>query len=431
MNSISLYIARLRTNDFLRQNIVFFAGSLVVSVLNYLYYPVVGRLLPTAQFGEVQALVSLFLQATIFLGVVANVAVNVVANDQDNASSSRIVVELERFATLVVAAGLLVGLIFLPQIQHFLRFEHPLPFIVLGLSLLAGVTLTLRQAFLRGRNAFTQLSIVGSIAAGAKLVASAALVLLGLGTLGAVGGLVIAQLVTLIFVQRYARRAGFTAPHERWLRWPDLTLLKPQLPYAVLVLIVSLVSTLQFSFDILVVKHYFSAEVAGAYAGIATIARIIYFLTGSVAGVLLSTVKLDAPASAARGLLLRSMVLQIVLGGSALLAFALRPELFVRILIGPRYLSLASLLPELSLALFVIALINLILIYDMALRRNSAAIVAVLGAGVTAVLIVSNHATPAAVVRSLLIGSVIMLAIRGLDSIWRYLRTVVREPVRL
>ena len=416
---VSSFIQRLRTNEFLRHNAVFFTGSFVVSVLNYLYYPVVGRLLPASQFGEVQALVSLFLQATIFLNVISNVAVNIVANEPDEGIRSRTVIELERFATLLVAAGLLLGLILLPQIQHFLRFDQPLPFIILGLSMLASVTLSLRQAYLRGRNAFTQLSIAGSLAAGGKLIASAALVLLGLGTMGAVGGLVVAQLITLAYTVRSARKLGFKSSPGRLFSWPDLNLIKPQLPYAILVLVVSLVTTLQFSFDILVVKHYFSADVAGAYAGVATIARIIYFLTGSVAAVLLSTVKLDAPPGASRGLLIRSMLLQGVLGGSALIIFSLFPVFITRLLIGPKYLALAGLLPELSLALFIVAFIGLLLTYDLALRRSSAAVVAVLGAGITVALVVVSHSSPAAVVRSLLIGSSAMLLLRGFDSLRR------------
>jgi hypothetical protein len=78
-------------------------------------------------------------------------------------------------------------------------------------------------------------------------------------------------------------------------------------------------------------------------------------------------------------------------------------------------------LPELSLALFVISFINLLLTYDLALRRASSAVVATLGAAITTILVVSSHATPAAVVRALLIGSVLMLGVRALDSARRRL----------
>ncbi|HVQ44186.1 MAG TPA: oligosaccharide flippase family protein [Candidatus Saccharimonadia bacterium] len=420
MTTLSPILARARGSQFLRHNAIFFSGSLVVSVLNYLYYPILGRLLPATSFGEIQAVVSLFLQATIFLGVVGNVAVNVVANEPDAARRSRTVGELERLAGLVVLIGLVAGLLALPAIQRYLHFNDPLPFIILGISLFISVPLSLRQAYLRGVNAFGRLSMSNILSAAAKLLASVAFVLGGFGTAGAIGGLVAAQLIALIYTARYARRLGLHPLAGRW-RWPDLAVIRPQLAYAGLVLIISLVTTVQFSFDILVVKHYFSAEIAGAYAGIATIARIIYFLTGSVAGVLLSTVKLGEPAAATRGLLWRSVVLQTVLGGAALTAFALFPSFFTRLLLGPRYLELSSLLPELSLALFVIAFINLLLTYDLALRRYSSAVIAVAGAALTFGAVALHHGTPAAVVRALLIGSVLMLGLRLLDTVRRRL----------
>ncbi len=417
--SITSLTQRARGSEFLRHNAIFFTGSLAVGVLNYIYYPVLGRLMPAAGFGEVQALVSLFLQTTIFLSVVTNVAVNIVANEHDTVRRSRIVAELERLATLVVAAGLLVGLVLLPQVQAYLRFTDPAPFIILGASLLISAPLTLRQAYLRGISAFGALSVATILSAAFKLVASTALVLIGLGTSGAIGGLVAAQIVALIYAARTARRLGLHPPPGRYLRFPDLAVIKPQLPYAALVLVVSLVTTVQFSFDILVVKHYFPAGVAGLYAGVATIARIIFFLTGSVAGVLLSTVKIAGPPSHTRALLLRSVVLQTALGGSALLAFSLWPRFFIHVLIGPRYLPLAGLLPELSLALFVTAFVSLFMAYDLALRRASSAAVAVLGAAATFGLVSIHHRTPGDIVGSLLLGSTIMLALRGLDALRR------------
>ncbi len=418
---ISSLIHRVRTSDFLRHNAIFFTGSLAISVLNYLYYPVLGRLLPTSQFGEVQALVSLFLQATIFLNVVTSVAVNIVTNESSTTLRSRIITELERLGTLIIVAFLLAALIFLPQLQAFLHFSAPLPFVILGLSLAISMPLSLRSAYLRGVNAFTKLSIAGIISAGSKLIISALLVVLGLGTSGAIAGLVIAQTISFAYARHNARRLGLHPAARPFLRAPDIALIKPQLPYASLVLIVSLVTTTQFSFDILVVKHYFSPEVAGAYAGVATVARIIYFLTGSVAAVLLSTVKLGAPLATNRGHLRHSIMLQTALGGTALLLFMVAPQLVVKLLIGSRYLALAGLLPELSLALFIIAFVNLLLTYDLALRRWSSASIALAGSAATVWLVLANHATPAAVVHSVLFGSSIMLIFRILATLRRRL----------
>jgi O-antigen/teichoic acid export membrane protein len=419
---------RLTSSPFLRHNGIYFFGSLAISALNYIYYPVLGRLLPTAAFGEVQTLVSVFMQATIFLTVVTNVAVNVVTNEPDTRRAARVVLELERLTTIIMVAALGLALVFVRQLAAFLQFHATLPFFLLAASLLVGVPSALSAAYLRGRTAFGAVSVSGIIVALAKLLASAALVVAGFSTAGAIGGLVIAQAVALIYTRAAARRRGLRGGGPLLSRL-DLGLVLPQLPYAGLVLIVSLVLTVLFSLDVVAAKHYFSAGTAGAYAGVATIARIIYFLTGSIAAVLLSTIKLEHDHRANQRLLWRSFLLQTVLGGSVLLVFALAPRFVIQLLIGPRYLAYAHLLPGLSLALFILAAVSLLFSYDLALRRWSSAVVAVAGAAVMYILLQLHHATPEALVQSLLLGSAGILALRALDALRRRLPGIWRRAL--
>jgi O-antigen/teichoic acid export membrane protein len=420
--SVKKIISGARSSQFLRHNAVFFTGSLVVGALNYIYYPVLGRLMSTSDFGETQALVSLFLQATIFLSVVTNVAVNIVANEKNAGLRNRVIYELEHAAMLITLVALGIMIVFIPQLKAFLQFEHSGPFFILALSLVVSVPGALRHAFLRGRSAFGLLSAASIVGSLAKIIFSAGFVLLGWRTLGAMGGLVAAQMLALAYAAWSARRLGLHRPGPlKVLRWPDITLIRPHLHYAFLVLIVSLVSTMLFSFDIIAVKHYFPAEIAGFYAGIATIARIIYFVTGSIAAVLLSTVKLSSSTKANHALLARSALLQGAIGGSALLMFALAPRFITHLLVGARYGEYFYLLPKLSLALFILSFVSLLFNYDLALRRASSGVVAVLGAIAMGVIVVMHHSSLVAVVDSLLLGSIAVMALRLADSARRRL----------
>jgi len=415
-------IGPLRENEFVRHNVIFFMGSLFISALNYLYYPILGRLMSTTDFGETQTLVSLFLQATIFLSVVGNVAVNIVTNERNTALRNRIIYELEYSAMLITLTILAVMVAFIPQLKTFLQFDQVGPFFVLALALVVSVPGALRGAYLRGTLAFGQLSVAGILGSLTKILFSTAFVLLGFRTLGAIGGLVAAQILALAYSAWQAHRLGLhKPPHLKLWRKPDLALIRPHLRYALLVLVVSLVSTTLFSFDIIAVKHYFPPAVAGRYAGIATIARIIYFLTASIATVLLSSVKLESGAAANRRLLARSDLLQAAIGGGTLLVFTLAPDLITRLLIGARYVDVAYLLPKLSLALFILAFVNLLFNYDLALRRTSTALVSILGAVAMGIFVAMHHASLGAVVDSLVWGSLIILGLRAADSARRRL----------
>ena len=224
---------RYQHNDFVRNNLTFFIGSTAVSVVNYLYYPVLGHLLRTEQFGEVQALVSLFLQLALLLNVAANVTVNVVANAKNDKQRNQTVFEIGRLATFSMAGLLLLTLPFINQIKSFLNFTDSWPFVILGVSLVISASLTLRSGYLRGVNAYGQLSIANLLGAAVKLLASAGLVAAGLGTNGAIGGLVVAQLLSYFYVRSASKKAGLRSAHgNSWLALPDMKLIKPELSYS-------------------------------------------------------------------------------------------------------------------------------------------------------------------------------------------------------
>lgn len=412
MKNLGTIAGRLRGSTFLRHNVVFFAGSVAVGALNYLYYPILGRLMPPAAFGEVQTLVSFFLQLSIFLTVLGLVTVNVSANYVNAQDRNRVIFDLERAALVVGLMLLALSVIFGGQLQSFFRFGEPLPFAILALSVLVSVPFTFRGAFVRGRQGFGASSVSNLIASAAKIAFSVLLVLAGLGTAGAMGGLVAAQLVALIYIAYWARRMGLRrAEGVSWFSWPNMTLLTPELKYAGLVLVISLLITLQFSVDILVVKHYFDAHTAGLYAGVATVARIIFFLTGSIAQVLMPSVKLKNTTKQNALLLKKSFLLLMATGLPALLLFVVAPEETIGLLMGDAYREYAHLLPMLSVAIFAVAMVNLVVSYYMSLRRYWTIWVVVMGASVTYVLMIIHHATLRSVIEGLLAGSVSMLVL--------------------
>lgn len=410
-------LGAIRKSSFLRHNAIFFVGSVAVGVLNYVYYPVLGRLLDIESYGEVQALVSLFLQMTIFLTVLSQVTVNIVANYDNEEQKRRVVFELEKLALMFFSILLVVVALFGWKLKAFFHFESVWPFIALMVALVAAVPLTFRSAFLRAHKKFGATSMANLLAAGAKIVFSAGLVALGWNTLGAIFGIVLAQLLAFGYAIIQARRVGFAHPDgASFWRKPDVAVLRPELKYALLVLCGSMIVTILSSIDIFVVKHYFDAETAGQYAGVSTVARMIFFLTASVAQVLLPSVTVHQTARQNRALLLKSLTLVVGLGGAACLVFALFSHRIVTLFMGQAYDRYAHLLAILSMTMFVVSILNLVISYYIALRRYQISGIVIAGALITGALLVVHHATLDAVVSSLLYGSLIMLAMLAL---WR------------
>lgn len=404
-------IKEIRNSTFLKQNAILFFGGLVVSVLNYLYYPILGRLLNLTEYGEVQILISLYLQLAIFLTVMGQVTVNIVSNTEDIKKRDYLLGELQRFTFLLLLGFFVLGLSLGWWVASILQFESPLPIIVLFASIFATAPFTFQTAYLRGRQLFGYTSMANVITAIGRIVFSVLFVVAGWSTAGAVGGVAASQLVGAIFAYKAVRRNLELSSVSRSIwRLPDMKLLWPELRFAGFVLIASLGVTVLSSIDTVIVKIFFDPETAGGYAGIATVAKIIFFLTGSIAQVMLPAVKMHGVRSNNRSLLLKSFVLLSAAGGSALLFFALFPDFVIITLMGKSFAPYAHILPTLSAALFLVSIINLIVSYYVALRQFNVAYVVSVGVIFTIILLTTQHSTLESVAVNLLYGSVVMLA---------------------
>ena len=92
---------KLKNNDFLRHNAVFFIGSLVIAAFNYVFYPVLSRFLSVSDFGEAQAVISIFIQASILITAFGYVVTNIINNEKDKDSSVVIIMNLEKGCLLI------------------------------------------------------------------------------------------------------------------------------------------------------------------------------------------------------------------------------------------------------------------------------------------------------------------------------------------
>lgn len=407
-------IKALKQSSFLKHNAVFFFGSIAVGALNYLYYPILGRLMTPAAFGEIQVLVSLFLQFTIFLNVLTLITINIAVNYKDTDKAHRMIFELEKLASYFALGLLVLSLLGGEFLRTTLKFDSQLPFVALALAMLASIPLTFRSAYARGQKKFGIASVSQLLGAGTKIVFSAMLVVLGLGVAGAVFGIVAAQLAAFFYAARWAARLGFKRPSDtNYATLPDLKLVVPELKYAIVAFVGLLTITLMMSIDVIVAKHYFDARTAGLYAGIATVARIAFFLAAPIAQVLMPMVKIDKPAHENRALLQRSILLTIAVCGSFLAVCAIAPGVLVKILMGVDYITYAHLLAPLALSICIISIINLICMYYLSLRRKMVMVVGIIGFAATLSFMVVWHSSLQALVYSMLTASILTLLATG------------------
>ena len=401
-------IKKIINDDFLKNNVIFFIGSMAVAVLNYLYHPILGRMMSVEDFGEVQSLISLFMQLGIFTGVFNVITVNIAANYEDKKERDAIISSLRRIAFYIAGVLFLIVIACSSLLKDFFQFSSVYPFIVLAFLLIAGVSFAFRKAFLQGISDFKAISWAGIIFAAGKLCFAVLFVYFGWRSFGAISALLIAQGFALAYVYFKTKK---TLNLSIFSKDGIGSVIKSEYRYAILIFLATSAITFLYTADVLMVKHWFSPEEAGLYSGIATIARIIFFATGSVSGVLLSAIKIKNASEINRKILKKGLILIFAIAGGGLLFFSIFSEFIINILIGSRYAVLASLLPEMSLLLTMVSLINLLFFYFLALRRSIIFGASLAGPAIIILLSFFRHESLEQIIYNFLIGSAVVLVV--------------------
>ena len=188
-------------------------------------------------------------------------------------------------------------------------------------------------------------------------------------------------------------------------------LIKRELRYGILILFAISFTTFFYTADIIVVRYFFDAETAGLYAGIATVARIIVFATGSVAAVTIAHIKLKNTREENHHIMRKALLLVGTMAVAILAVFTLFPALVIKILMGESFLPLADFLPVLSLLMVVVAITNLFVMYFLSLRHYALIAITTL----SSLLIISStflwHNTIFEIIMSFLAGTSLTLII--------------------
>lgn len=412
----SRIIELIKTSPFLRHNATFLVGSLGVAALNYLFYPILGRLMAPDDFGEVQTLTSLFTQAAIFLTILTYVTVHITVNVLDEEKRNQTLLGLERIAMIAGYLVLGIALASVKYLQAFLNFKESWPFIALIVALAISIPLAFRMAFLRGQKQFFRASMTDGIGSAAKLVLAPILVLLGFHSLGAVGALAISQVLSLAAGVTWARQAGLRG--SAFGMGPlNLRLIRPYFKHATAVLLGAGTVTIIQTLDMVTIKHYFSPTEAGLYAGITTIAGIVYFLMAPITGVLMTHVSNNQSTRENQSRLKASLGLMLLLGGGALAVMSVFPHFVIDLLVGSKYNVNANLLSRIGLAMLLLALANALTMYHVALKRYRYSLGGVVVFIVTLVLMQINHGKIEDVINNVVLGSFILLVITFIQNL--------------
>jgi O-antigen/teichoic acid export membrane protein len=358
---------------------------MAANVASYLLAVLGGRELTTADYGFFGSLLSVLLVASVpALAIQAVVARRTAVGEIDLAGALRV-------GAMTGAASTAIGLLLTPALAIFLHAgSHALGLVVIMVSLFPLNVLAAIQGRLQGRERFVGLAVLVLLIGAGRLFggviplvlhAGATIVMIGIGL-----GVTVAAAVGV----RMARAERAAETDREPVHGPRL---RGEVGGAVLAMGALLLLS---NLDLLLGRHVLPSAVSGQYAAGNVIAKIAFWLPQAVA--LAALPRLSRSAGRVKAMR-EALLLTAALAGVIVVVAAVAGVLVTRLAFGPRYASIGSVAWLFAVQGGILALVQLLILDDIAMRRRVVAPLAVAAAVVeVAVVLVSGISSPRALI---------------------------------
>jgi O-antigen/teichoic acid export membrane protein len=361
-------------------------GSAAVSVLNFAFNLAVARMLGPAEYSHAAAAVTLLMLASCINLAFQLVTAKLIARTNDSALRAGIYATLLRRAWGVgIALGSAVALAAGP-IAHYLRLPSPTYMLVLAAGLVFYVPLGAKRGGMQGTCKFRRLATSLTSEALVKLLAGVGLIWWGSGVMGAFIGLSASVIIAFLLPAADQELRVKAAPH-----------MPASFSEQLQAIIFFIGQVIINNIDILMVKHFFTADLAGLYAAVALVGRLLYFATWSVSSAMFPLSAGESDESDSRRVLVISIGFVAVLSVVFVGFLASFPNFVIRTLFGAGFhvanSNVGGLLTMNALAMAIYALAVVLITYEMSRRVANTAWFQLLVSGAVILGIYAYHSS--------------------------------------
>ena len=369
-------------------------SAVLANILSYLFHLGSARLLSVEQFGTFQTIITLINMLTV-VTVVARLQLTKVLAALIAKQNEDLAAGLIGQATKVIApAGIsITALVFLlsktvPISFGLITFDH---LIVVSIITTLTLLIVIHRSYLRGSLKFFELAVSTQVQSALRLLLIIPLLYIGYKLPGALFGLLMAYLITYMFIRWQLR-----VPLKKALFKRSSIKLKLFGKEALYTMVGFVGLTSFISSDLLLVQ-YFLPEKAGPYAALMLFGKVMLFLTTPISSVLFPLLVSSEKRE-------RSKIYQVALVAVAaislfvLLSYILVPEFLISTLLSPSYLVIAPLLPWYGLFIVIYVIVYAIVNAKIALEKYIPSFFVAAAAGFQALAIILFHDTLAQIV---------------------------------
>jgi O-antigen/teichoic acid export membrane protein len=391
-------------------------GTLAAGTLGYVFQILMGRMLKPLEYGLFSAMMGLFTvlaAPSSALMMVISRKVSQYRAEQGNGSITHFYYWINIRSAIFGLLALGIFLLYAPQIQLYMKTASIISVYLLGVLVLTTFMPVINNAFLQGTQSFVWLSALGPLWTLLKIIFSSALVFLGFGVSGALGGTILAALVSWI-ISYYALHHQLAVGQDKPYRTQHLTF-KPMLP----VLFANVAFASMTQLDIVLVNYYFSGQDTGFYAAASILGKAVMYLSGGIAMALFPMVaELHTRNESSLHLLFQAVGLTAVLSVTGAIFYFLFGEAIIVLFFGEEYRSAGIILKFYGFAMLPMALVVVVEHFLIAKGRVLFSYLFILILPLQLILFYFYHDTLLMVLKVVGLSSLLILLL-GFGLLWR------------
>ena len=347
---------------------VVFIGSIFSNLLNFLFNLFMVRNLTVTDYGVLASLLSLmtlFSLPAVALSptIVRFGAMYFSRNELDKIRG--LYIKLFLFTFLLGSVIFVFFLLFSNQIGDFFKIQDKFLIVIAGFIVAFGYVGIINTSLLQAKLAFTFSAISNIIGSSLKLMLGVILVFLGFNVIGGLFGYISAFLASFLlsFIPlKFIFHKEFKIPHIS-----NMQLLFYGVPAALSLFgLTSLINT-----DIILVKHFFTPQLAGTYAGLSIIGKVIYFFSAPIATVMFPLlVQKHERKEKYQNTFILAILLVIIPSIMLTTFYFLFPEFIITFFSKKEYLSVMPELGIFTIYISVYSLVSLLTYFFLSIKKT-------------------------------------------------------------
>jgi O-antigen/teichoic acid export membrane protein len=328
--------------------------------MNFVFHFISGRMLSPTEYGTLTAVMAI----TYLFNVPGDSIQTIISRYstrffRNKKLLKRILVRgLRKFLILSIMAFILFALVS-PFVSYLLKTDYIILAMV-GVLMIIWFLLSVNRGMLQGLKRFSFLGINYVSEGFFKLLIMILLIVFGFGLYGAVSGLLLGIIIAFVF-SFFLLGDVLKEKTAKRLHIGEIK------AYSLPVLVSFISITVFYSIDLILAKIFFPT-IAGEYASISMLSKILYFGSLPISKVMFP-LSSDKETRISSKILKKALLLTGMLCLAGLIVYILIPGFIVNLFYGSKYLSMAGLLFLPSIAMFLLSFSNIFVLYNLSNKR--------------------------------------------------------------